>query len=262
MRRVGLVLLFSISSVVSACGGGDDGDNPDRRIIEVPDAAALPDMGPPADASLFMEECSTTLQNCQDPANPKCTFISVGGNLETECLPVTGTLANGETCMRESEAEADIGHDNCNIGLWCSGVSLPAGPPQQRACRMMCSDNGHCTTAGEQCLSIDGTDPLDGFCLPTCTLFDAATCMTGMSCSIMINIDETSGMGICRMDGTIIAGNACGAVGQNCLPNMQCISDGMGGGVCANLCDGAHACPGGLACTAVPPLPNGGGFCQ
>ena len=91
MRRVGLVLLLSISSVVSACGGSDDGGTADRRIIEVPDAAVLPDMGPPPDASLFMEECNTTLQNCQDPATPKCTFwiATMGGPIETECVPLT-----------------------------------------------------------------------------------------------------------------------------------------------------------------------------
>ncbi len=257
MRRSGLAFLVL---ALSACGG-DDGSAADRRIIEVIDAAALPDMGPPADASLFMEECNTTTQNCQNPATPKCTFIVSGGALETECLAETGTVGESMTCLRTSEGDPGVGHDDCAIGLWCSGVALPTGPPPVRACRKMCSSNGDCTIAGEECLSIDGSGPLAGFCLPTCTLFDTATCMANMSCSININIDNTNGMGLCRMNGTKVAGNPCAAHSE-CSPNMNCISDGAGGGICANLCDAAHACPAGEACTAVPPLPNQGGFCQ
>ena len=82
MRRVGLAFSFL---ALAGCGGDDGGNTADRLVINVIDAAALPDMGPPADASLFMEECNTTTQNCQNPATPKCTFIVSGGALETEC---------------------------------------------------------------------------------------------------------------------------------------------------------------------------------
>ena len=63
MRRVGLA--FSFLALV-ACGGDDGGSTADRLVINVIDAAALPDMGPPADASLFNSLNGTGTDNPKD----------------------------------------------------------------------------------------------------------------------------------------------------------------------------------------------------
>lgn len=260
MKRTTYLLLASLA----ACGGGDPDTTADRRVIDVPDAGpGLPDTGPGPDASLNPEECNTTQQNCQDPVLSKCTVIFNGATFETECLEPTGMLAEGDTCVRDAEGNPGVGHDPCAAGLFCSGIALPTGPPPERACRKFCDSDLNCTVALQKCLSLDGDGPLQGICVPTCTLFDSATCVdpVNMSCSISINNNGADGMGTCRMNGIKVAGNAC-AGSQECSPNMNCISDGAGGGICANLCDAAHACPAGESCTAVPPLPNGGGFCQ
>ncbi len=253
-------LAFATCVALAACGGDDGGSTADRRIIEVIDAAALPDMGPPPDASLNPEDCNTTSQNCQDPVVSKCTVIFNGATFETECLAPTGTLAEGDTCVRDAEGNTGVGHDPCAAGLFCSGIGLPIGPPPERACRKFCDSNLNCTVANQECLSLDGDGALQGICVPTCTLF-GTDCQAGMSCSISINNNGADGMGTCRTDGIGMSGNTCDA-NTDCATNMNCISDGAGGGICAALCDAAHACPGGMACTAVSPLPNQGGFCQ
>jgi hypothetical protein len=243
--------------LLAAVGCGDDGGTapPDRLVIEIPDAGEViePDAG-----ELPQEECNTTLQDCEAPETPKCTVIIPAMTPETECLALTGTIAQDEVCMRTQEGNGGVGHDDCDVGLFCSGLGLPLGPPPVRRCRQFCDVNINCTSAGQRCVSLDGTGPLEGVCVPTCDLFSTScdAVGAGMSCAITGNNDGTTALGMCRTNGAGAVGSAC-TLTTECGPNMNCLSNGQ----CAALCDSTHACPAGSTCATQPGLANMGGFC-
>jgi hypothetical protein len=263
MRRSSWLGFAFVAIGLVGCGGSDS--TPDRIIIgDTPDAGgetADANVGP--DAVPFQEECNTTTQNCLNPDTPKCTMIVVGDMVETECVEQTGTVAADEVCVRVSEGNGGVGRDDCAIGLFCSGLGLPPPPsqgvpPPERRCREFCDSNLDCVTS-QKCLSLDGTGPVQGLCVPFCALFgsDCDAVAANMSCSLIGNNDGATAFGICRGNGTVPHGGACMS-NLDCQPNMNCISDGT----CAALCDNTHACPGGTSCTPVSGVENGGGFCQ
>jgi hypothetical protein len=254
---VGLVVLAGcggrLGGVDSGLGGGAD-----AAADAANDAGGSPDSGglSGSDAGSNPADCDTTLQDCVDPVISKCTVIYNGSAFETECVTPSGMQMEGVLCMRAAAGNTGVGHDDCATGLFCAALGLPA--PELR-CRRFCDTDAMCMTAGERCYGFDGPGPLAGFCVPTCTLFDAAGCPSGMSCSLFLDNDEVASIGVCRPLGALPTGSGC-TVPADCGANMNCAAGGLGE-VCTALCDSTHACAAGTVCNPQTGVPNGGGLC-
>lgn len=256
--------LAGLLIVVVALGCGREDVAPDfdaRVIVQEPDAAAGDEI--PEECSLIENDCPESL--------PKCTVIQGAAMvLETECVEVTGSKVEGDSCTRMF---GEVGRDDCDVGLFCSGLAIaPMGETQPRVCRRYCIADEHCTGAGgDTCLEFGFDDPtmpgdqdhpgVEGLCVPSCILFE--DCGTGLTCSLNVRNAGTL-FGMCRPTGSVMAGGTC-ASSNECGPDMNCLFDQNGMGTCAQLCDDAHPCPAGACVTmdASGPfnLPNNGGFC-
>ncbi len=259
----------TLAGVVLACVAGLGGCTPE-------DIAPMFDAGadePDAMESNAPEECNTIENDCPVEL-PKCTVIQRSdGRLETECLPVTGTNVDGATCMREGNNA--VGRDNCDIGLFCSGLAIaPMGDLQPRVCRSFCVVDADCTgPGGDTCLDFGIANPanpsqphpgVEGLCVPSCILFEA--CAEGLSCSLNANNDGMTLFGLCRPLGAMAAGESCTSSNE-CAADLTCLFDGAGNGECVPNCDDAHPCTAPATCVTEDTggpfgLPNGGGFCS
>lgn len=262
MRIRTLIAISALLFSAAACGDDDGGDGntprPDSGIVLPPDAnMTTADAGMPPQTS-----CDTVVQDCMDPAMPKCTIIYVGMTLTVSCVAQTGTVGRDMTCTRAAQGNSGVGRDDCDKGLFCSGLTFPLdamGNATMRACREFCRNDTTCE-AGERCYALGGNlMPPNGLCLKSCALF-GADCMSGTTCSISsLNATQNEFAGLCRPIGTEPAGAACES-SNDCQANMQCLFDMMGNGTCGRLCDNNNPCAMGT-CNPVPGLPNGGGFC-
>src|SRR5262245_46510141 len=182
-------LVIAVAALACACGGvenAEDAATPDGAGADGagPDGAGPdgggPDAGPP-DGAVNPAACNATTQDCVEPTAPKCTWIMGPAAVETECEPLTGMHVEGDTCMRVAMGPTGLGHDDCDVGLFCASFGRPAG---MFTCRRFCDTDAQCTSTGEKCYSADGPGgALEGFCAPACILFSAGSCATGLSCS-------------------------------------------------------------------------------
>jgi hypothetical protein len=197
--------------------------------------------------------------------------VGAANTLETECVELSGTAAEGDSCVRNFN---QVGNDNCDIGLFCSGLAIAAvGDTQPRICRSYCIVDDHCTgPGGDKCLEFGFDDPtqpgdqehpgVEGLCVPSCELF--AACDTGLSCSISVD-NEGALFGMCRPLGAGQNNDPCTSSNE-CAADMQCLFS-MGMGSCSPLCDDANPCVAPATCVTSDAngpfgLPNNGGFCS
>ena len=124
-----------------------------------------------------------------------------------------------------------------------------------------------------------------GICVPTCAPF-GSDCPSGYDCATVLEdlIDVLPGSRVanlsysCRTAGTVALGAPCPNGDSDCVADAVCFDPALGptsggGGVCTAICDGAHSCPTGRACSlsvtiAGAPQPSefnfgisGGGWC-
>lgn len=194
--------------------------------------------------------------------------MTSGGATATACFVPSGTAAKGDACsvgITGQDVEVP-GDDTCAAGLFCSGLGNGAFnpnviPPAPRVCRELCSVTHPCGT-DEVCADVTGQGV--GLCVPTCTLFDDATCAAGTCAALGIDVADdgstpsTLAQPICRRVGTVADGDACAST-DDCVAGTVCTTQS----VCRALCDATHACATGT-CTSldlVAPL-DGVGVCQ
>lgn len=215
-----------------------------------PDAAA-PDAGRDAGAALdaaVATACELVAQTgCG--ADEKCTLIDDGGN-RRGCVPVRGTVAEGEPCTRDA---AGFGHDDCAPGFTCTFIGvLPPSAGGSRRCRRLCEDDAICG-AGQRCASLTAEAPAAGFCGPTCTPF-GDDCEAPLECTRAWSaVDpERPFFASCRLPGDVPEGSSCAVVAENCASGLVCAEIVVGAGMCARPCDATHPCPSG-ECTEIDP---------
>jgi hypothetical protein len=192
-------------------------------------------------------------QDCAAGADPKCTVVDIGPaatpSPTPRCVPLTGTVGEGGACTR-----TDVGHDNCNLGQFCTSLGTTLG---DRHCRRLCHSDGDCVSP-EKCA---GFLQNVGVCVRSCTPF-SSDCTGGLSCAdIYLDADGVNNFAACR---------SVGASSGSCTASTDCVANTVcgatlsvpGSNACNSLCDNAHACTGGLPfCQPITGLPNGGGTC-
>jgi hypothetical protein len=245
MKGASLVLVL----VLGACSG-DSAATPDARVNPPqPDAAPV---------------CDTIVQDCANHgsvATPKCSLaFTASGDLIPQCVLLNDTLAVGATCTRIGGA---VGNDDCNIGLYCSGLTFatnPNGTPTTRVCRRFCRDDSLCAP-GEHCIAVGNGTPQDGLCIPSgCALF-STTCGTDFTCDIAALADRKNFVGLCRSVGTTAVGSDC--TQSVCVAGSTCAIDTGGRTAsCHADCDATHPCTGNQTCKVLMGLPNSGGTCM
>jgi len=199
--------------------------------------------------------CDAVKQDCTDPANPKCSFVTSGADTVARCVPRTGSGALGQACTRVAQDASGVGRDDCASGLFCSGLSLASG----RVCRTLCSKTADCG-AGQGCLELTTkARPAGGMCFASCTLFGACG-GGGQSCTPAFGTDVATTT-YCRASGTGTLGTVC-TRNEDCVANSWCFADSSGQQLtCHAVCDASHACPSPKTCYPAAPLANGGGIC-
>jgi hypothetical protein len=212
--------------VLAACGGGGSTDTP-------------VDSAPAVDAAIdAMLPCDPAAQTgCPD--GQKCTFIPDGTGRATACRAITGTVGEGQPCIRGA---GGFGDDNCAPGTFCTFLGvLPPDNGGTRICRQICSTTEPCATSGESCARLTDS-PLAGMCGPTCTPF-TNTCSDNMNCSdVWSGLDgDLDLFAVCRPVGTVAPGDPC-TENANCTADHVCLSLPGAPVVCRALCDATHAC--------------------
>jgi hypothetical protein len=254
-------------------GGGDTGGGTDTR--------SPPDVKPDTRGSDTPTDsgggtCDPVAQTGCTAPSTKCTAVDDGTGVGTMpgCVTPSGTAAADDSCTRDSETPAGVGHDSCAAGSYCSGYGSLSSPPD-RHCRKFCADDTGCPT-GHKCMALivdPSGSPLDGICVPTCTLF-GTDCPSGLNCGVT-SLDEDGSNVIfsCRQVGTAAVGAPCvtsggtaGPAPYDCVADSLCFDPAGGSGtafVCNGLCDGTHTCPTGKTCnTSGTGLPTGDGVCN
>jgi len=201
--------------------------------------------------------CDPVGQNCPDGGAPKCSVLLVDNVAVARCLPLEGSVAEGETCERSE----GIGRDDCAAGGYCSGIGYPLIPemPRTRVCRRFCHAVSDCVQ-GDACVKVTEQVPPDGICVPTgCALFDAS-CDQGMTCDALAITVTGQWAGVCRSPGPQRAGEDCSAA--DCVAGAHCAAGTTPGtATCHALCDDTHHCPESQRCSPYEGLPNGAGRC-
>lgn len=267
MKTLASILLLASITLLSACGDPDDGKitlPPDARVGGLPDAR----VNTTPDASTAQTDCDTVTQNCEGDAD-KCTLVVDGQDLDRVCLAETGMVGEGMTCLRTTQGNAGVGHDNCAAGLWCSGLGFGTGAdgfPVERACRRWCRNTMGCDQP-QRCVELGDLVPQDAFCLTTCELW-GTTCGAGLGCNI-ITTTELESVGYCTSVGTVILGGECDGEMLRCGADAVCISGASDTdpSSCRAACDqasgatGTHGCETGYTCSPLNGAPTGYGVC-
>ncbi|MFO0755877.1 MAG: hypothetical protein U0359_05270 [Byssovorax sp.] len=203
------------------------------------------------------DPCDPIAQDCVESVASKCVFHLDDANAATsKCEAPLGHQMLGETCQRPTN---ETGVDDCEKGLYCSGIGLPKSSPQARTCRTLCNDVGSCGE-GSLCLPLDG-DRTIGFCAKLCDPFDPSACADPtLKCDNFTNIDGNAGPS-CQWVGPKGEGESC-ASPADCQKGLTCNAS-----VCSRFCNDAHLCPGADEhCSANPfatwPLTPALGACQ
>lgn len=156
--------------------------------------------------------------------------------IERACVPETGMVAEGGACLRVGSGNNGVGHDDCAIGLFCSGLGLPAdatGEALMRQCRAFCRDSSTCT-APQECLAIGELTPQDGLCVDTCTAF-GTDCTGGMWCRPGVTTTDEL-RGTCSTPGPVGLMGDCSV--DQCQADMVCLTTtATGESACYALCD-------------------------
>jgi hypothetical protein len=254
--------LLATAFAAAACGGDDDNTippTPDGSITLPPDAN-----NGNGDGGMMASRCDTVNQSgCPDPNLPKCTVAIDGmGNWSNVCRALTGMVAEGADCMRESTTNDGVGRDNCDKGLYCTSLGRSDGAALPKACREFCRATAACNQ-GFTCMALtDNLSPPDGICITTCTLF-GTDCAQGAWCNPATDIESNS-TGFCIEAGTKQVGENCGGM-NTCAANSICIvtQDMPNDGTCRAMCDaaGMHPCPMNFQCSGVNGLPADIGVC-
>ena len=296
MRHQLFCILFSVTAVAacsssSSSGGGtkdvgtdtnigadvattDSGTTGDTKTGDTKADTKTGDTTPPGDTS--SGTCDPVAQTGCSAPSTKCTAVDDGTGVGTMpgCVTPSGTAAVDATCTRDSETPAGVGHDSCAAGAYCSGYGSLSSPPD-RHCRKFCADDTGCPST-HKCMALivdPGGSPLDGICVPTCTLF-GTDCPSGLNCGVTsLDMDGGSVITSCRQVGTAAVGAACATTGSSpgpapydCVADSLCFDPAGGTGtafVCNALCDGTHTCTAPATCmTSGSGLPTGDGICQ
>ena len=197
--------------------------------------------------------CDPVAQDCPHASAKKCTlYDSDAGTVETICVPAEGSVAAGQPCTRTEGSAWAL--DDCVAGTACSQV----GEPGVLTCHRFCRHTSDCGAGA--CLLASDRFPADGICARQCTLF--SRCADGRACSPTSDVDQRM-VAQCRdLTATGSPGAPC-TYQQDCAADLVCFT-GTGGSLCRALCDPAHPCPGGGACSvfARSDLPTGTGYCR
>jgi hypothetical protein len=215
-------------------------------------------------AGAFGGACDAAKQTGCSPKQ-KCSAEQQGmGNLNSSCVPLTGSNAEGTDCMRQK-----IGFDNCAAGLICTGVGVvdydPNKMPPHRQCRKLCAQDADCgKTQACSGFTQDGFGVCIDICIPFSACDPATTTDTGVagnnggatvSCSDIIgDVDQSNAYFTCHKVGKGTSGAQC-SVSQDCAAGYFC-QQGQGpmGGACTQLCNADHPCDGkGLSCASTTP---------
>jgi len=189
------------------------------------------------------EDCDLMLQNCADPAAPKCTLSNMPpGEFPSTCQELHGSAALGEDC---TILDTTFGKDTCAPGLICSPIERPQGSTM--TCKPLCDSEDDCD-ADQFCARFNDSSMLEedtrliGMCLNECEFFDSAgTCPADTKCVHGGTIEFTFGFA-CIGYGGGVEGDACTSTGQ-CGVEMICRS-----GFCRYGCDEENPCPPGRSC--------------
>jgi hypothetical protein len=196
---------------------------------------------------LCADECDVVKQDCPDPARPKCSeVVHPDGHAATQCVPLTGARQHGDPCARRGNALSDIGHDDCDRGLYCSLYDIN---PTAFRCRQHCNGSVGCGAAGEQCIPnhrVSDPSSSTALCREACDPFTGSGCPPGVGCK------PGGTSGYCSLLGLGGPGEPC-RVGSDCASNTACTRSGY----CAPPCDAAHPCPEGMECETAPGAPLG-----
>lgn len=274
MRMAKRLVLGCLLGCGLGCGLlGGCGADPAAVDAAAPDLATLdaaaPDLAPPADLAATDDAfqfppqitCDPIAQDCTDPARPKCSITVDANGTLPRCVQSLGAKKEGEACLRLGAGTAAQGHDDCARGLFCTFIGAAqalADPP--RACRRFCRADKDCG-ASAMCVRLDGVDPADGACVPTCTLF-GSDCPMGMACAYPTSdVDGADYFATCRSAGAVADGAPC-ASQLDCGSGSFCLDPSFGNqAACTPICDANHPCARGK-CLALPSLPAGGGICK
>ena len=207
--------------------------------------------------------CDVSAPTCT-AAGDRCTLVN-GSDMGSvsACIPTTGALTEGMTCVRDMSTMDNVGRDLCAAGLFCARTNAPSGT---RTCARLCNTPTGCG-AGFACEVVSSVDTT-GVCAPRCEVF-TDTCGEGRTCGYsstrLLASGGIGGGGACRPVGTTAPGAAC-VSDSDCGTLQGCVrlAASPSGFVCQPMCDGAHPClPGdgaGQECVAIV---NGDtrGFC-
>lgn len=205
--------------------------------------------------------CDLGAQDCG--AGQRCTLIGVGTNnatVLTACVPA-GALAEGAMCTR---VDGRAGTDACGAGLACA--SYGRATAGDRVCSRVCRSSADCA-GGASCLAVSDA-PRGGVCVPRCeplgTGCAAGTCRYFNAWGAEMR-DTAPGVVTpsCHPTGAGAEGAAC-AASTDCGANLACARrTGADPFACRRVCDMAHPCPMGTACSGVMSATNpaAGGTC-
>jgi len=252
--RFPLVALLALSACGGKSGTTAGGDMAMKPPADMAMAGEKPDLAQAGPCKPIEQTCANEMK--------KCTFVDDGNmSVTTDCMPIQGAKKDGEVCKRiGATPEEQIGNDDCEKGLFCSGLGQLSNPPS-RKCRKFCRKDGECG-AKVGCVAIGEAQPA-GLCVPSCTPF-GNDCGANLTCTYLLNKFENNDDFIfsCRAVGKVAAGARCSEP-TDCLANMFC-ADPMktGQGMCVQACDNTHPCPMGKMCRAEMGFANGFGTCQ
>jgi hypothetical protein len=203
--RVAVLLV----SLLSACG---DDSSP-------ADLSAAQDLS--ADHAVPFR-CDPNAQDC--PMSQKCTYSDEAKVTSVECVAVTGSVADGQTCNLPGNGDAGVGMDDCAKGLIC----LPRLSGTR--CHKFCHDDSGCTKP-QYC------NP-SAICDDGCAIY-ASDCPGGYTCAgVQIDI-QGHDRAACRPIGIQSLGSACSGP-SSCGADAFCE-----GFYCRAVCDTAHPCASG-----------------
>jgi hypothetical protein len=193
--------------------------------------------------------CDPVGQSCA--SGERCSLLALVSNsdaLAAACLPIKGTVGEGEVCQRFGPEAANAGNDDCDVGLFCSRIGVPLNA--DRLCRKLCAKESECGDG--ICYAVTQV-PVAGFCLPSCDLF-GDECGVGTTCRRMTALDERGA----RVQRPACSGTGAVAVGGGCASDSDCPSSTVCNyqpgdrrtPKCRTLCDAEHGCGSGFRCTA------------
>lgn len=242
MRKITWLALFSALGLVMACGddgGGDDDDvMPDAAVIVFP-----PDASTSPDAVTVPTNCNVSTQDC-NVEGYKCSVVLANNMLDVTCVEVEGMKPEGEQCFRMPDNNTTgVGHDDCDVGLYCTGRMQAPGNPPIRYCRKLCTAQSQCAgMTSDTCMGLGDI----GVCLPTCTMWNDATCPAGTWCAFSGDVSGTMNVdaGECFEADVNAIGMPCGAEEGGCVAGAICLSDNVCHQLCTTLTGGdmMHAC--------------------